>query len=58
MKKPKNIYTALYIYSNYGEVLYLSTVYSDLNDVIMPVGYDGLKTARQEVTEEKNGKEN
>ena len=39
-------YLYRFIHSNYWEVSYLSTVYSDLNDVIMPVGYDGLKTAR------------
>ena len=39
-------YLYRFIHSNYGEVSYLSTAYSDLNEVIMPVGYDGLKTAR------------
>jgi hypothetical protein len=35
-----------FIHSNYWEVSYLSTVYSDLNDAVMPTGYGGLKTGR------------
>jgi len=46
IKEQTEKYLYRFIHSNYWEVSYLSTVYSDLNDVIMPVGYDGLKTAR------------